>query len=328
MKKSLQTIAFALLSMFANAQNNRIANFEDLPVPADSFIDGRYLQPHPVRNNFISEFLVFTNTYDTSFNYFRSGFAISTKADSITEGYGNLYSSITGSGHQSTHYAVANNRAVIISPVSIIPEAPKGVIYNGLYVNNSAYAYYSMLKGDMFGKKFGGPSGNDPDWFKLNIVGYFNDTPSADTVSFYLADFRDSVNTNDYILKQWTWIDLTTLGKSDSLAFFLSSSDQGQFGMNTPAFFCVDGVSYQNPLTGINTVVEPTELTVYPNPTNGLININCNTKITQIKLTDLKGKVVFTGTDNSIDISALDGGIYFINAETSRGLLIRKVVKN
>jgi hypothetical protein len=37
----------------------------------------------------------------------------------------------------------------------------------GVYVTNTTYAYNSMRDGDMFAKKFGGPTGNDPDWYKL-----------------------------------------------------------------------------------------------------------------------------------------------------------------
>ena len=45
-----------------------------------------------------------------------------------------------------------------------------GVI-DGLYVTNNNYAYYSMLNGDAFAKKFGGGSSDDEDWFLLTITG-------------------------------------------------------------------------------------------------------------------------------------------------------------
>jgi hypothetical protein len=45
---------------------------------------------------------------------------------------------------------------------------------------------------------------------------------------------------DDYILKEWEWLDLTSLGLVTSLNFALESSDVGEYGMNTPAYFCID----------------------------------------------------------------------------------------
>jgi hypothetical protein len=96
-----------------------------------------------------------------------------------------------------------------------------------------------MKYSDAYSKKFGGTSGNDPDWFKLSIWGY-QYGQHTDTVDFYLADFRFANNDSDYIVKDWVWIDLTSLGNADSLEFILTSSDNGTYGMNTPAYFCID----------------------------------------------------------------------------------------
>src|SRR5690606_13300086 len=110
-----------------------------------------------------------------------------------------------------------------------------------IIVTNSTYAYYSMKDGDAFAKKFGGVTGNDPDWFKLTIKMYFQGIFN-DSVDFYLADFRFTDNSQDYIVKDWQSINLSSYGSMDSLSFELSSSDIGMWGMNTPAFFCIGGI--------------------------------------------------------------------------------------
>jgi hypothetical protein len=61
-------------------------------------------------------------------------------------------------------------------------------------------------------------------------------------VDAYLADFRVSDNSQDYVVDDWTFVDLGTLGTVDSLSFELSSSDTGDFGMNTPAYFALDNL--------------------------------------------------------------------------------------
>ena len=97
----------------------------------------------------------------------------------------------------------------------------------------------SMLRGDDFAKQFGGATGDDPDWFLLSVTGYVGDT-AAGSVDFYLADYRFGDNGQDYVVDTWEWVDLTGLGEVDGLGFALSSSDTGEFGMNTPGYFALD----------------------------------------------------------------------------------------
>ena len=87
----------------------------------------------------------------------------------------------------------------------------------GLYVNNTAYAALSMLEGDAFAKRFGGTDGSDPDWFLLTIDGRDAAGGPTGTVGVYLADYRDPDPARDYVLTEWTWVDLT--GQGDSHVF-------------------------------------------------------------------------------------------------------------
>ena len=95
-----------------------------------------------------------------------------------------------------------------------------------------------MKDGDDFAKKFG--SG---DWFKLSIEAYDkNDVKTGTTVEFYLADFRTA--TSPGIITEWTRVDLRPLGnKVNTVKFTLDSSDAGQWGMNTPVYFCFDNLA-------------------------------------------------------------------------------------
>ena len=64
---------------------------------------------------------------------------------------------------------------------------------------------------------------------------------STGTVEFYLADYRDG---KADAVSEWTWVDLTSLGPNVSrLEFQLESTDVGDFGMNTPAYFAIDNLT-------------------------------------------------------------------------------------
>jgi hypothetical protein len=112
----------------------------------------------------------------------------------------------------------------------------------GLYLTNNTYAYFSMLEGDMFSKKFGGVDGNEPDWFMLTLTGWDSNDIETGTVDFYLADFRFEDNSLDYILNDWAFVDLSSLGEISSLTWGLSSTDNGDWGMNTPGYVCLDNL--------------------------------------------------------------------------------------
>ena len=64
-------------------------------------------------------------------------------------------------------------------------------------------------------------------------------------VPFYLADFRGAT---PQLVSNWTTVNLSSLAGAKSLAFTLTSTDVGAFGMNTPAFFAVDNLVAVSPV--------------------------------------------------------------------------------
>lgn len=237
MKKPLHTLiifATMIVAITPSVMAQTVSTFESLPLEQDTFWNGSEM---PNGTSFSDGNGVFPNFYSPDFGgYWGGGWAYSSMRDSTTAGFTNLYSAITGIGFDgSQNYAVGTFNPIInVSPAAI------GKVVSGFYITNATYAALSMRDGDAFAKKFGGDSGNDPDWFKITIRSYSNGALSQDSVEMYLADFRFMDNDSDYILKTWEWVDLTSLGNIDSLQIFLSSSDNGAFGMNTPAFFCID----------------------------------------------------------------------------------------
>jgi hypothetical protein len=109
-------------------------------------------------------------------------------------------------------------------------------VFDNVYVTNSTYAALSMLNGDGVCKKF-----STGDWFKLTITGIDNTGTVKGTKEFYLADFRTP--NSGGVVTEWTKVDLTTLGAVQKLQFTLSSTDNGGWGMNTPAYFCLDDIA-------------------------------------------------------------------------------------
>lgn len=222
-------IVFAITSSVCAAA---VSDFEDLALAPESYWNGS-----DESGGFQSGSAYYSNNYDTTFSSW-DGFAYSNITDTTTSGMAGQYNAIVGSGESSSsNYAISY---IWAGPPAVTLDTA-GVV-DSLYVTNNNFAYYSMLNGDAFAKKFGGSSGNDEDWFLLTITGKDAGGDVIDTVDFYLADYRFSDNGLDYILDTWEAVDLTSLGVVKSLEFSLSSSDVGGWGMNTPAYFAIDTV--------------------------------------------------------------------------------------
>lgn len=238
MKRFLPVLAMAFLaSLLVPVYAQKSATFDKLPINS-----GLYWNGSDNSKQFTSGEFVFYNNYNSNWASW-SGFSYSKVNDTVTNGYANQYATYANKGvHGSEKYAVAYaSGACGVKTVNGLPS-----VVSGMFISNSTYAALTMRNGDAYSKKFGGASGNEPDWFLLTVFGYENNI-RKDSVNFYLADYRFAENDSDYIVKDWEWVDFTTLGEVDSLSFKLSSSDNGQWGMNTPAYFCVDNVGGNAP---------------------------------------------------------------------------------
>ncbi len=245
-----------------HSENYVVSDFANLTLDPESFWNGA-----DESGGFTSGLVRFYNDHTPAWGAWQ-GWSFSNITDNETPGWGNQYSAITGSafkddgknifpigqnsvdvGHNhidvgESHLPEGTNNgiyAVAYNPRSLHFIEAEAHLVRGMYVTNATYSALSMKIGDDHSKKFGGEDGNDPDWFKLSVWG-MRDGQQTDTITFYLADFRFEDNANNYIVDTWTWLELSSLGKVDSLLFGLSSSDVGSWGMNTPAYFCVDNI--------------------------------------------------------------------------------------
>lgn len=155
--------------------------------------------------------------------------------------YDHQFEVITGGGvaGEGTPYMVANWNSSETSETlfaerscSIAKQDGSSFAPEYVYVTNAAYAYHSMTRGDAYAKKFA--KGD-----RLTLIAHGVKDGAEKTVEFYLAD----CTTDDAaagILDSWEKFDLTPLGIVDGIYFTMESTDVGQWGMNTPAYFAFD----------------------------------------------------------------------------------------
>jgi hypothetical protein len=299
MKQLIITLLFTAFFAFSQAQTT--ATFENF-----GLMPGEYLNNSQAAGGFESGNIFLPNSYSGGF---WSGWAISATTDVTTPGFQNEYSAIAGGGaNGSSTYSVTYIFGQ--STLRLKADAAGGTV-EGMYVTNNTYAYLSMLDGDAFAKKFGGEDGNDPDFFLLTIKKYLNGQLGQDSIDFYLADYRFSDNSQDYIVKEWTYLDLSTLGPADSLWFGLTSSDVGLFGMNTPAYFCMDDVTTSD--ASSTEIGQQADFSLYPNPASNYLIIEGAIQ-DEYAVYDILGNEIAAGniTNNKIDLNNWQPGHYII----------------
>lgn len=191
---------------------------------------------HAYAGAFQSGILSCPNTFNqdqTWFSTWWTGMACSNHNDMDSIGYGNQYSVYASAGASgSEKFALVGSdsaRCAFNTPVSL----------KSLMFNNSTYVYWALKEGKDgagYARKF-----IAGDYFYVTVNGYDENGTKTGQAILVLADFRDS---KTYICKEWTKLSLESLGKVKTLEFDFTSSDSGFYGMNTPAYLCIDNIEY------------------------------------------------------------------------------------
>jgi len=154
-----------------------------------------------------------------------------------------------------------------------------------------------------------------------------------------LADFTFSDTAKDFILSKWAFADfsLESLRIIDSLEFKLSSSDVGDFGMNTPAFFAIDALQISR-FESVDNIDKSELLSLYPNPSENVLNLTVAATPVGIQVRDLSGKLIQLPTTDwkvlenksytlQMDITELSAGMYVVSIGSDKGIVAQAFTK-
>jgi len=91
--------------------------------------------------------------------------------------------------------------------------------------------------------------------------------------------------------------------------------------VDTSACVAINNVSVKEYGNSIQCVI-------YPNPTKGVLNIQSNDDIKTIVVYNTLGTLVQTENLKTFSISALPQGMYFINIQTEKGSITKRIIKH
>lgn len=335
MKKTITKLAIALsIVTTLTTQAQTAITFDTFTLSPNSYYQDN------ASTDFSNNGATFQYGWNTAFGgYWESGTAYTNLNDTVNGTYTNLYGAITGSAFSGNNYATTQSGAVISF-------SNNTTAVTGFYITNTTYAWKEIKNGG-FGRKFGDTTGTGsgttiaqgqyPDWFKILVKGYRGGALLNDSVEFYLADYRSSGTLNDYVVKNWQYVNCISLGQVDSITFQMKSSDNNAFGMKTPAFFSMDNFVIQSTV-GIEELSNLTNLSVFPNPTNkyAVIKYESNS-VTElnVEISDISGKKVQqqstqTTIGNNVlelNMETLESGIYFLSINDGKNAKTIKLIK-
>jgi hypothetical protein len=213
----------------------------------------------------------------------------------------------------------------------VLTNTSEGEELTGCYIANTAWTVSSMENGD----SFSGDPFKKGDWFKVIIEGYNNNNTLTGSIDCYMADYRSENAEEHYILKEWKWIDLSSLGTVQKLRFKVEGSRNNASGLTTPGYFCIDNINGTRddtptaiPGNNYDTIV------MYPNPTHGKVNINLSSmdNAERLDIVDFSGKIVLSKEAtpkkiNQIDLSTLKKGFYILRIVAKKNIITGKIYK-
>lgn len=165
----------------------------------------------------------------------------------------------------------------------------------GVYVNLPSYPYYVIEEGDAFARRF-----RNGDRYTMTITGVADNNTTKD-LEFTLASCENGVLN---ITRGWRYVDLSSLGAVNELRFRLATTDVGEWGDNTPEYFCLDKLTVKSDaVTSASSITGPDAITYDP----------ASATVTAegfVGLYNAAGQLVAGSESGRLDVAALPAGVY------------------
>lgn len=170
-------------------------------------------------------------------------------------------------------------------------------------------------------------TGNVPQAFRYEECYVNNAAPAIPTIS----NSNDTLYSTTADSYQWYLNGVQIPGATSQS--FVPTQNGVYLVKVTDVLACVysysTGLNFTMSTTGVSTTNAVKNLNIYPNPTNGIVNLQSailNVNSFEISVYDQFGKLISKSKSNPIvDLSNLANGVYFLNINTDQGSTTKKV---
>jgi len=300
-----------------------VADFEDLYLAPETYWQGPDGNTDTnMESKFYSGSYAFSNTYYPDWNYWGGyGYSnVTTTSFDPAKFDTQQFRSVVGHGAGNTaNYAVVYTMGAR-TDINFTHTATADVI-PGVYLTNAAYTYHSIINGD----SFMGTAFAEGDWFKLIFKGTKTDGTTT-TKEIYLADYRSANVSERFVVTDWKWYDLSSLGLITKLSVTVDGSRKNSGGLTIPAYFCMDKLGAESGISTGKTDLCQSTIQVYPNPFSEYFIVKSD-KAQPLKLFNISGQCLISVQVvegiNRIEVQSLPKGSYLIECGNNRIKLIK-----
>jgi len=159
-------------------------------------------------------------------------------------------------------------------------------------------------------------------------VSYILKTKATGDSIWYHTYMQDSLSLNSFFYDIESTIDngFVICGSADAPV------DQQYWIIKTDSMGCYNSTCKFEDVTRVNEIKESETITIYPNPATNEIMLTTNQQLKTIHIYNVLGEEVLkleriANSQKAIDISTWNAGVYFVEVETEKGIVRKKVVK-
>lgn len=145
------------------------------------------------------------------------------------------------------------------------------------------------------------------------------------TTDTQLSSFTDTIG--NVMQENFEWVNrqanLSAQGYNNQTVYiaFVNNTDDGF------VLYIDDIHAWKEDPASVNELVDIIEVSVFPNPSDGIFTVSSTSIIDKIEVMNAEGRVIESLNENKIDLTAFSNGIYFLNVLTDKGQVKKRVIK-
>ena len=148
----------------------------------------------------------------------------------------------------------------------------------------------------------------------------------------WLANKTAKINPSiSAIGSDWKTFTGTAFAVTDTFVYFISTRDTQTYKVTMKSYAggskSKTTFNFYQATLGLESSDVIESVSLYPNPSNGIVRISADLAIESISIMDLQGQMLLNTKENFVDASNLSAGIYIVLIQTEAGLLKKTLVK-
>ncbi len=249
----------------------------------------------------------------------------------------------------SPNPTIANDTVVGNGGTTLSPDSAGigsgSITISGLSLNTTYYvrAYATNIMGTSYGKQLQFTTGDCYAHYPTSydtVQNSFTLTVNAETVNLaksYYWSFGDGSSSTQATPSHTFTADTTynvcltiTVASHNTCTYCHVIGKDSHDNIYRTSGFTLKVIDAAPVTTGIENNVSNQTISIYPNPTTGIINIQGQPENAQVKICDVLGNPVYQNngavSNLQIDLSTQPNGVYFMSIQTGAGTVNKKIV--